>query len=80
MLLHRNRFMDVGISYGCDAAMTVAIPDYSYSSNRLEYAEWALRNTTVALGNVSNYFTAITNQLLSSGQPLRWINVGGSSE
>ena len=52
------------------------IDDYAISSNRLEHALNALAFPDC--GPVTKRkFTSVTNQLLSSGQPLPWINVGG---
>ena len=53
------------------------IEDYAMSSNRVEFASHALINSNCAPSDIQ-YFTSVTNQLLSSGQPLPWINVGGS--
>ena len=60
-----------------DNLFVVALPGYDYSSNRLEYANhvlsWATNNNWRAM---RDHFVAITNQLLSSGQPLNVITVG----
>ena len=45
------------------------------SSNRLDTALSMLTVTNMRPQFVE-YFTGVTNQLLSSGQPLPWINVG----
>ena len=52
------------------------IEGYAMSSNRVEFANHALVKSNCAPSDI-RYFTSITNQLLSSGQPLPWINVGG---
>ena len=54
---------------------------YAGSSNRLEFLTSALSATNMPFHSrwqrISSRFTSITNQLLSSGQPLPWINMGG---
>ena len=45
------------------------------SSNRLETALFVLSQTN-RVARVTEYFEAVTNQLLSSGQPLNVITVG----
>ena len=52
------------------------IEGYAMSSNRVEFANHALANSNCAPSDI-RYFTSVTNQLLSSGQPLPWIEVGG---
>ena len=52
------------------------IEGYAMSSNRVEFANHALVKSNCASSDI-RYFTSVTNQLLSSGQPLPWINVGG---
>ena len=53
---------------------------YAVSSNRLEFLTSALSATNMPSHSrwqrISSHFTSITNQLLSSGQPLPWINMG----
>ena len=80
--LHRFRQMDSRISYGYDRAMTVAIPEYGSSSNRFEYANWVLgiQGERRLQGEVRDHFINVTNQLLSSGQPLRQLNFGEAGE
>ena len=55
--------------------------DYAMSSNRLEFLSATLANTNIPSCSkwtrFQNHFISVTNQLLSSGQPLPWINVGG---
>ena len=54
---------------------------YATSSNRLEFLSATLSNTNVPSCSkwtrFQNHFISVTNQLLSSGQPLPWINMGG---
>jgi hypothetical protein len=56
-------------------------PGYATSSNRLEFLSATLSNTNIPSCSkwtrFQNHFISVTNQLLSSGQPLPWINVGG---
>ena len=53
---------------------------YAMSSNRLEFLTSALSVTNMPSHSrwqrISSHFTSVTNQLLSSGQPLQWIEVG----
>ena len=60
-----------------DDVFVAALPGYDFSSNRLEYANhvlsWTTNNDWRAM---RDHFVAITNQLLSSGQPLSVITVG----
>ena len=55
-------------------------PGYATSSNRLEFLSATLSNTNIPSCSkwtrFQNHFISVTNQLLSSGQPLPWINVG----
>ena len=55
-------------------------PGYATSSNRLEFLSETLSNTNIPSCSkwtrFQNHFISVTNQLLSSGQPLPWINVG----
>ena len=56
-------------------------PGYATSSNRLEFLSETLSNTNIPSCSkwtrFQNHFISVTNQLLSSGQPLPWINMGG---
>jgi hypothetical protein len=60
-----------------DDVFVAALPGYDFSSNRLDYANhvlsWTTNNDWRAM---RDHFVAITNQLLSSGQPLSVITVG----
>ena len=57
---------------------------YAMSSNRLEFLTSALSVTNMPSHSrwqrISSHFTSVTNQLLSSGQPLPWIEVGNSGD
>ena len=55
------------------------IEGYAQSSNRLEFANYVLTNAECQ-SHVRRYFTSITNQLLSSGQPLRQVNLDAGGE
>ena len=54
---------------------------YATSSNRLEFLSATLSNANIPSCSkwtrFQNHFISVTNQLLSSGQPLHWINMGG---
>ena len=56
-------------------------PGYVTSSNRLDFLSATLSNTNIPSCSkwtrFQNHFISVTNQLLSSGQPLPWINMGG---
>ena len=55
-------------------------PGYAMSSNRLEFLSATLSNTNIPScskwSRFQNHFISVTNQLLSSGQPLPWIDIG----
>ena len=76
-MLYSNRLLESGTGSIIDKAFLKCIDGYELSSNRLAYAINAL--TYPASARVfGDYFTTATNQLLSSGQPLPWIDVGGN--
>ena len=76
-MLYSNRLLESGTGSIIDKAFLKCIDGYELSSNRLAYAINAL--TYPASARVfGDYFTTVTNQLLSSGQPLPWIDVGGN--
>ena len=52
---------------------------YAQSSNRLEFACHILGIEEGRI-NDGEYFITLTNQLLSSGQPLRQLNIGGNNQ
>ena len=78
-MLYRNRLLESGTDAIIDEVFLKYIDGYGASSNRLEYAinSFSYPKCAEIFGN---YFTSVTNQLLSSGQPLPWINidVGGN--
>jgi len=62
----------------CDVALTNHVESYALSSNRLETAYHMLSLTNMP-NRFSEYYIGVTNQLLSSGRHLQWINVGGNN-
>ena len=74
-MLYRNRLLESGTDAIIDEVFIKYIDGYGSSSNRLEYAlnSFSYPKCVRIFGD---YFSSVTNQLLSSGQPLPWINVG----
>ena len=75
LIFYRNRLTVRVGAPAVDRLLTPHLQGYGQSSNRLETAMFMLSETN-ALPRFIEYFTSVTNQLLSSGQPLPWINVG----
>ena len=75
-MFYRQRFTEPLASVSCDLALSSHCAGYATSSNRLDYACWVLGRENLRSG-AQRHFTSVTNELISSGQPLRWINVGG---
>ena len=75
-MFYRNRLLESGTDAIIDEVFLKYIDGYGSSSNRLEYALNSFSYPKCAR-IFGDYFTSVTNQLLSSGQPLPWINVGG---
>ena len=73
--LYRNRCCDIAGVNSLDYLFNARIEGYAISSNRLEFANFVLQHSGAQSFNIQK-FTSVTNQLLSSGQPLPWINVG----
>ena len=74
-MFYRNRMLAPNAFSIVDQLFVRYIDNYSISSNRLEHALNAL--SLPDCGPVAKRrFVAVTNELLSSGQPLPWINVG----
>ena len=74
-MFYRNRMLAPNAFSIVDQLFVRCIDNYSISSNRLEHALNAL--SLPDCGPVAKRrFVAVTNELLSSGQPLPWINVG----
>ena len=74
-MLYRNRMLESGTDSMIDKVFLKYIDGYGMSSNRLEYAVNSFSYPKCA-EIFGDYFTSVTNQLLSSGQPLPWIEVG----
>ena len=77
-MYYRHRFYDVAGAFMFDKLFCSIFTGYAVSSNRLEFANFILNHPECSDYNRTD-FVAITNQLLSSGQPLRllMINEGG---
>ena len=74
-MFYRNRMLAPNAFSIVDQLFVRYIDNYSISSNRLEHALNAL--SLPDCGPVTKRrFVAITNELISSGQPLPWINFG----
>ena len=63
----------------CDSVLTNRIDGYALSSNRLQVACHMLSLTNMK-ARFTAYHVNVTNQLLSSGQPLRWVTIGGEGD
>ena len=75
-MFYRNRMLAPNAFSIIDHLFVKYIDNYVMSSNRLEHALYSL--SLPDCGPIAKRrFTSVTNQLLSSGQPLPWINVGG---
>lgn len=75
-MFYRNRKASGTGAATLDRLFSDKITGYAHSSNRLDTALSMLTVTNMRPQFVE-YFTGVTNQLLSSGQPLPWINMGG---
>ena len=75
-MFRRLKHFDAFSAVPCDMVFCQRIEGWTMSSNRLEYALWALGNANLQ-SNWARRFTSVTNQLLSSGQPLVQLNIGG---
>ena len=74
-MFYRNRMDESASTEIVDELFLKHISGYQTSSNRLEFVVNALTKPSRAPSD-GRYFTSVTNQLLSSGQPLPWIEVG----
>ena len=75
-MFYRNRMLAPNAFSIIDHLFVKYIDNYVMSSNRLEHALYSL--SLPDCGPIAKRrFTSVTNQLLSSGQPLPWINVDG---
>jgi len=75
-MLYRHRLCGLAGVNMLDDLFACRIEGYATSSNRLDFAIFVLQHPEVQSFNIQK-FISVTNQLLSSGQPLPWINVGG---
>ena len=73
-MFYRNRLLSVVGADSFDPVLTTRLPGYALSSNRLETALFVLSQTNCTQ-RLREYCTNITNQLLSSGQPLMVLDV-----
>ena len=73
-MLYHNRFFDWENAFELDGLFCSCIDGYSTSSNRLEMALNTL-SITNCWPATRNHFTSVTNQLLSSGQPLVQLDI-----
>ena len=78
-MFYRHRMEDVGGASMLDTLFSNAFDGYTFSSNRLEVARFVLAQTNCN-HLVRRNFTVITNQLLSTGQPLRQLNLEGAEQ
>ncbi len=74
-MFKRLKNYDAFSAVPCDIVFCQRIEGWTMSSNRLEYALWALCNEHLQ-SNWARRFTSVTNQLLSSGQPLVQLDIG----
>ena len=74
--LYRHRRPDLIGTGILDSLFISQVQGYDLSSNRLEFADYVLSHPDADSSDLRR-FTSVTNQLLSSGQPLPWINMGG---
>ena len=76
-MFYRHRYDNGLAAVSCDLMLTSHLNGYEMSSNRLAHAMWALGLNEIKV-DAQRYFTSVTNQVLSSCQPLRRIDVGGN--
>ena len=76
-MFYRNRNFGYDSAYLIDTLLVSSIEGYAMSSNRLETALTMLSKMEPDDFDRKDII-AITNRLISSGQPLRWINVRGN--
>ena len=76
-MFYRNRNFGYDSAYLIDTLLVSSIEGYAMSSNRLETALTMLSKMEPDDFDRKDII-AITNRLISSGQPLRRINVGGN--
>ena len=73
-MFYRNKQLSVAGALSIDKLLAERLNGYAASSNRLETALFVLSQTN-RTDRGTEHFTTITNQLLSSGQPLNVITV-----
>ena len=73
-MFYRNKQLSVAGALSIDKLLAERLNGYAASSNRLETALFVLSQTN-RTDRVTEHFTTVTNQLLSSGQPLNVITV-----
>ena len=78
-MFYKNRRIDVAGCIVRDFAFNRLISSYEISSNRLADALYVLRHPACTAFD-RTYFVSITNRLLSSGQPLRQLNIEGNNQ
>lgn len=74
MLYHHRQCGLAGVNM-LDNLFSTRIDSYEMSSNRLAFASFVLNHPDARDFNIRK-FTSVTNQLLSSGQPLVQLNIG----
>ena len=74
-MLYRHRLLDLIGTGILDSLFVSQIQGYESSSNRLEFAQYILSHPDSDSSDIRR-FTTVTNQLLSSGQPLVQLNIG----
>ena len=75
-MFYRNKQLSVAGALSIDKLLAERLNGYAASSNRLETALFVLSQTN-RTDRVTEYFTTLTNQLLSSCRPLEVLDVGG---
>lgn len=78
MFYYGNRTLDIAGAVSIDKALLSCLPQYANSSNRLQTALYVIGRQD-CYSQTRLYFTAVTNQLLSSGQPLRQLTIGAGA-
>lgn len=73
-MYYRHRHLSVAGALIIDTLLAERLNGYATSSNRLETALFVLSQSN-RVERVTEYFTAVTNQLLSSDQPLTVLDV-----
>ena len=77
--LYCHRFTELFATIVFDELFVRSFDGFSSSSNRLEFANFVLAHPECT-DQERRHFTSITNQLLSSGQPLRQVNLDAGGE